>query len=142
MEKTAPIKPGQTLHLVVCEQGNWSYSDYRFWVVAAYVDRTEAERHAQKAQAWIDRVRRIFDAAYDRRSCHDNPDNWDAFFKRFESLRSPFDVDLKRGASGDPSRKPKYSVQVLGAPFTADDYKAVNEALLDEAKEKGWVSDK
>jgi len=60
-----------TLYVVMGSKGQWS--DYSEWMCVAYLDRTRAEEHARKAQAFSDAWYAVpNDERYERSGKHEN----------------------------------------------------------------------
>ncbi len=118
---SAPL-PGTVLHVVSATWG--SYSDRRTWTVAAYLDRTLAEKHRELAQAEGERRVKAFDES-----------DFD-----YSILEAPNPYDTGNNTDRfSTSEAPEYYVEVLFVHPSIEAYATTEQVLLDHAREQGWV---
>lgn len=108
--QSEPLRSGDLLgHLWIVEGSSGEYSDRRDWVVCAYRTEEEAKRHAERAQARSEELRRKHDTYWDIPA---GANEWDPqeshdctgtrYTHSMTELRSlPNDTDQQRRATGN-----------------------------------------
>ncbi len=94
------------------------YSDRCIWSVAAYTDRTMAEEHARRADAWCRDVQKKAEDDW----TYEKPD------------RNPFDTSMPSWG-----HDAEYHVSLLFLHENIDAYATTENVLTDYCKEQGWL---